>query len=61
LKIDPDNIDALQTLANLRVIRAKDDEARLLLKRAVKLMLDNKENLPSIEFRMVTCRLLVEL
>ena len=61
MKIDPDNIDALQTLANLRVIRAKDDEARLLLKRAVKLMLDNKENLPSIEFRMVTCRLLVEL
>ena len=28
LKIDPDNIDALQSLANLRVIRARDDEAR---------------------------------
>jgi hypothetical protein len=48
-------------MANLRVIRAKDDEARLLLKRAVKLMLDNRENLPSIDFRMITCRLLVEL
>ncbi len=61
MKIDPDNIDALQTLANLRVIRAKDDEARTLLKRTVKIMLENRENLPTIEFRMVTCRLLVEL
>jgi hypothetical protein len=61
LKIDSDNIDALQTLANLRLIRAKDEEARNLVKRVVKLMLENKENLPSIDFRMVTCRLLVEL
>jgi cytochrome c-type biogenesis protein CcmH/NrfG len=61
LKIDSENLDALQTLANLRLIRAKDDEARTLLKRMVKLMLDNRDNLPAIEFRMVTCRLLVEL
>jgi predicted Zn-dependent protease len=55
-------LDALQTLANLRVIRAKDEEARSLLKRMVKLMLKNKEEeLPTIEFRMVSCRLLVEL
>jgi tetratricopeptide (TPR) repeat protein len=28
------------------VIRAKDEEARALLKRVVKVMLENRENLP---------------
>lgn len=31
LKMDSHNIDALQSLANLRMIRNKDDEARELL------------------------------
>ena len=42
LKIDPENVDALQTLANLRVIRAKDSEAVHLLRRVVKVMLNGK-------------------
>ena len=64
LKIDEYNMDALQILANLRVNRARDQEATLALKRCVKVMLKDQEslqNLPTIEFRMVTCRLLVEL
>lgn len=28
LSMDQDNIDALQTLANLRMVRSKDDEAK---------------------------------
>lgn len=28
LNVDQNNIDALQTLANLRMVRSKDDEAR---------------------------------
>jgi cytochrome c-type biogenesis protein CcmH/NrfG len=43
LKIDPENVDALQTLANLRVIRAKDSEAVHLLRRVVKVMLNGKD------------------
>ena len=64
LKIDEYNMDALQILANLRVNRARDQEATLALKRCVKVMLKDQtslQNLPTIEFRMVTCRLLVEL
>lgn len=41
LKIDAENVDALQTLANLRFIRAKDEEAKVLLKKAVKIMLNS--------------------
>ena len=62
LKIDEYNMDALQILANLRVNRARDQEATLALKRCVKVMLKDQaslQNLPTIEFRMVTCRLLV--
>ena len=40
MKLDGENIDALQTLANLRMIRAKDDEAITHLKKVVKIMLD---------------------
>ena len=32
LELDSSNIDALQWLANLRVMRAKDDEAKELIK-----------------------------
>lgn len=39
LKIDADNVDALQTLGNLRLVRARDGEAKVALKRCVKVML----------------------
>lgn len=45
----------------MRVIRARDDEARENLKKVVKIMLKDLTTLPTIEFRMITCRLLVEL
>ena len=32
LEVDGTNIDALQNLANLRIMRARDDEARDLLR-----------------------------
>ena len=35
LKISPENIDALQNMANLRILRGKDDEAKKLLKKVV--------------------------
>lgn len=41
LKLDDKNIDALQTLANLRLIRAKDEEARACIRRAVKVILED--------------------
>ena len=31
LKIDPNNIDAMQSLGNLRMVRSKDEEARVHL------------------------------
>jgi cytochrome c-type biogenesis protein CcmH/NrfG len=31
LKVDSNNVDALQSLANLRMIRDKDDEAKVHL------------------------------
>lgn len=44
------------------MLRARDAEAVQALKRCVKLMLNEEQpQLPTIEFRMVTCRLLVEL
>lgn len=61
MKIDSENIDVLQTLANLRVIRGRDAEANGYLRKVVKIMLQDPTNLPSIEFRMVTSRLMVEL
>ena len=35
LKISSENIDALQNMANLWILRGKDDEAKKLLKKVV--------------------------
>lgn len=79
LQIDHQNIDALQALANLRMLRGKDKEASTLLLQVVKKIQDIQnrieestqiqnmdklvveEHLPVLDFRMQTCRLLVEL
>lgn len=60
------NIDALQCLANLRILRARDQEAIELLEKVVKNIREKSEltdpiHMPPIEFRMQTCRLLLEL
>eukprot|EP00347_Sterkiella_histriomuscorum_P001421 403372102 len=55
LKVDPTNLDALQQLANLRLIRARDQEAIELLNKCTKTMLEPDK------FRMTTSRMSVEL
>ena len=45
LKIDNENIDALQVMANLRLIRARDGEAIELIQKVVTLMLDSESKL----------------
>ena len=55
LKVSPENIDALQNLANLRILRGKDEEAKKLLKKVVDQIYskeEEKDDLPTIEFRM---------
>ena len=64
-------MDALQALGNLRMIRNKDGEAKVHLKKVYEMIMKLKEQegpvaknaqeMPSIDFRMQTCRLLVEL
>lgn len=78
LEKEPDNMDALQSLGNLRMVRNKDGEAKVHLGKVYQKMMRLKENesaignieanasqkvehLPSIDFRMQTARLLVEL
>lgn len=71
LSIDGQNIDALQSLGNLRMIRNKDDEAKKYLNTVYNIIMKIKKDvdqqesaskqLPSIDFRMQTTRLLVEL
>jgi hypothetical protein len=77
LEKDPENIDALQSLGNLRMVRNKDDEAKVHLGKVYKQIMKFKErendlgsmttpnkgvdHLPSIDFRMQTVRFLVEL
>eukprot|EP00351_Strombidinopsis_sp_SopsisLIS2011_P000528 CAMPEP_0116884268 /NCGR_PEP_ID=MMETSP0463-20121206/17097_1 /TAXON_ID=181622 /ORGANISM="Strombidinopsis sp, Strain SopsisLIS2011" /LENGTH=99 /DNA_ID=CAMNT_0004540477 /DNA_START=496 /DNA_END=795 /DNA_ORIENTATION=+ len=76
LEIDDANIDALQCLGNLRMLRQKDDEALFLLKKVVEIFdratgdqaaSKTKQQamvqiqLPSTEFRMQTARFLTEL
>jgi len=39
LTIDPTNVDCLQNLANIRIMRAKDQEAFALLKQVCEFML----------------------
>lgn len=55
----PQCIDGLQGLANLRILRARDKEARELLEKVVTLLLSNLEEEPSLDFRKQTVRLLV--
>jgi hypothetical protein len=59
LSIDKMNIDVLQCLANLRILRAKDQEAIELLEKVVKIIRDKSEltdplQMPTIEFRLQT-------
>lgn len=66
LEHDSENIDALQGLANLRIMRARDDEANHLLERVVKAIKDKEKSedpncMPPYEFRLQTSRLLIEL
>lgn len=43
LQVDADNLDALQCLANLRLLRDKDDEAKELIKKVVKNIVQIRE------------------
>lgn len=66
LEQDNSNIDALQGLANLRIMRAKDDEANELLEKVVNIIkqkdeLADPEQMPPYDFRLQTSRLLIEL
>ena len=67
LSTDGQNIDALQSLGNLRMIRNKDAEAKKYLNEVYNIIMKTKKEenaskqLPSIDFRMQTTRLLVEL
>ena len=66
LRIDWTNVDALQWMANLRIMRARDQEALELLDKVVNIVReeDNEEDfssLPPYEFRLQTARLLIEL
>ena len=87
LRVQADNLDALQCLANLRMLRKRDAEAKRLMKQVVdktlqictkekqdqsigNIMAEAKSNpstqadaqeVPSISFRMQTCRFLTEL
>lgn len=66
LERDANNVDALQGLANLRIMRARDSEAIELLEKVVKVIKskDNEEDfatLPPYDFRLQTSRLLIEL
>ena len=66
LHLDAFNIDALQGLANLRVMRAKDDEAIELLSKVVAILKQKEEandytSMPNFQFKMQTARLLIEL
>ncbi|CAI2374946.1 unnamed protein product [Moneuplotes crassus] len=65
-EIENDNLDALQCLANLRIMRARDEEAIELLDRVLKTILEKQElgdpqEMPSIDFRLQTSRLYMEL
>ena len=69
LKQDEENIDALQSLANLRMVRNKDQEAKSLLFKVYNQILAIKSSedvavssqMPSIDFRMHTSKLLLDL
>ena len=78
LSTDQNNIDALQSLANLRMVRTKDEEARIHLLKVfhqVQRIRDETgkagngttlgsksiDQMPSIDFRLQTARLLFEL
>lgn len=66
LEHDSDNIDALQWMANLRIMRAKDDEARECLDKVVTIIRQKDETgdptqMPPFDFRLQTARLLIEL
>lgn len=61
LQIEPQNLDCLQNLANIRIMRARDEEAFDILKQVCEGMLQKQndgQNLPSIDFRKQTARLL---
>ena len=59
---DSQNIDALQQRANLRIMRAKDDEAFECLKKVVEIIKSkDQQDLPSLDFRLQTACLLIEL
>lgn len=64
LQIDPDNAEALQTLASVRLSQQRPDEAKEMLERAwakwKDLELDD-ETMPSIETRLSLVKLLLEL
>lgn len=62
LEIAQDNIDALQGLANLRIMWEKDAEALEMLRKVVDLTLTKEEkDMPTSDFRMQTGWLLIEL
>ena len=66
LEYDSSNIDAMQCMANLRIMRAKDDEANEYLEKVVLIIWHKDEQndyntMPPYEFRMQTARLLIEL
>ncbi len=51
LQIHGECIDALQGLANLRILRARDAEGRELLAKVVHLLFNSEEIEPSEDFR----------
>jgi len=61
-----ENIDALQGLANIRIMRARDQEAIELLNKVVEIVKQKSKSkdpndMPPFEFRLQTARLLIEL
>ena len=81
LEVNPENLDALQTLAQIRLLRQRDNDAKQALQKVVERTLQilkvnaedqtvgaiatNKKSstqeTPSLDFRMQTCRFLIEL
>jgi tetratricopeptide (TPR) repeat protein len=58
------NVQLLQTMANLRLCQKKDQEARTLMSKVVEQLLDNAPdnyNKPLYDFRMSTAKICIEL
>jgi len=66
IKQDENSVDALQNYANLRILRARDEEAATFLKKVVAIIVgikqnDNEHSEISPQFMTQTARLLIEL